>query len=78
MRVKTTDRGFRFAEFRDLYGQPCSIQESSLATQAAIWLGCDEGLHAEGRCMARMHLDRKLVKELIRRMQTWLDTGELK
>ena len=29
-------------EFVDLYGEKWSIQESSLATQNAIWLGVDE------------------------------------
>ena len=35
-------RGFSRIEFNDLYDNKCSIQESSLATESAIWLGiCD-------------------------------------
>lgn len=35
----TTNRGFRLLEFIDRYGCKCSIQESSLATEDAIWFG---------------------------------------
>ncbi len=38
----TTDRGFNLIEFMDLYNQKCTIQESSLATDTAIWFGIDE------------------------------------
>lgn len=34
-----TNRGFVIGEFEDLYGAKCSIQESSLAEEPAIWLG---------------------------------------
>lgn len=34
-----TNRGFVIGEFTDLYGQKCSIQESSLADKPALWLG---------------------------------------
>ena len=34
-----TNRGFVLGEFTDLYGTKCSIQESSLADEPAIWLG---------------------------------------
>ena len=37
-----TDRGFELGKFTDRYGTECSIQESSLATEAAIWLGVDD------------------------------------
>lgn len=37
-----TNRGFPLIESKDLYGAGYSIQESSLATQAAIWLGIDD------------------------------------
>ncbi len=36
-----TPRGFRKGEFVDRYGEPCSIQKSSLATEDAIWLGIE-------------------------------------
>jgi len=36
-----TGRGFGKGEFVDRYGEKCSIQESSLAEEAAIWLGID-------------------------------------
>lgn len=36
------NRGFDLIEFIDLYGLPCSLQESSLATESAIWLGVSD------------------------------------
>lgn len=40
--MKPTPRGFMKGEFKDLYGSECSIQESSLATDDAIWLGVND------------------------------------
>ena len=42
MEKKATNRGFYLYEFEDLYGENCSLQESSLATTEAIWLGVDD------------------------------------
>ena len=39
MEIKSTQRGFARAEFVDQYGEVCSIQKSSLATDDCIWLG---------------------------------------
>ena len=36
-----TGRGFHRLEFTDRYGEQCSLQKSSLATEDAIWLGID-------------------------------------
>ena len=68
MRLKKTSRGFKCGGFLDIYGRGCSIQESSLATSAALWLGIDE---------YRMHLDKRLAKQLIRHLQKFVVTGEL-
>lgn len=40
--MRKTQRGFSIDEFIDLYGEKCSIQESSLATEDAIWFGIDK------------------------------------
>ena len=83
---KVTSRGFRRAEFTDLYGKKCSLQKSSLATADAVWLGCDEGVHMgpdhmptefNGTCLARMHLTREHVKALLPHLQKFAKTGEL-
>ena len=50
IKLSTTQRGFAFGEFTDLYGAKCSIQKSSLATDDAIWLGVDD---ADLKIMAR-------------------------
>lgn len=51
--ARTTARGFGKVLFKDLYGAECSIQDSSLATESAIWLGLED---AEPQIM---HVDAK-------------------
>lgn len=41
-KTKKTARGFKFISFKDIYDTDCSLQESSLATEGAIWLGVSE------------------------------------
>ncbi len=43
MKKSKTPRGFYLIEFEDHYGVKCSLQESSLASEHAIWLGCSGG-----------------------------------
>jgi len=73
------DRGFQKGSFKDLYGEECSIQESSLATEACIWLGCNhETIDKQGRhCGARMHLTQDMVKDIIPILQYFVETGFL-
>lgn len=73
MRIKKTERGFALAEFVDRYGAKCSLQKSSLATEDCIWLGVNE---IEGK-PARMHLTRKLAKQLMPHLEKFIETGEL-
>ena len=40
-RIKT-DRRFSLIQFKDRNGAGCSLQQSSLATEDAIWLGIDD------------------------------------
>jgi hypothetical protein len=53
-----TVRGFNVLRFQDRYGVECSIQQSSLATEDAIWFGVND---ADPRIMAsnavRMGID---------------------
>lgn len=79
MKSKTTNRGFERIDFKDFSNEPCSIQESSLATDYAIWLGCDhETMDPQGRpCGSRMHLSQALAAELIPLLQRFVDTGYL-
>ena len=37
-----TNRGFGRIDFTDRYNESCSLQASSLATEAAIWLGIND------------------------------------
>ena len=72
-----TNRGFERNDFKDIYGHSCSIQESSLATIDALWIGCDEGTHVDGSCMARMHIDKDIAKMLIKKLRHFVRTGRL-
>lgn len=75
--IKTTSRGFPVATFVDRYGAKCSIQDSSLADESALWFGCDEGTHIDGKCVARMHLTTEMVTVLIPVLQRFVDTGSI-
>ena len=86
MELTRTLRGFLSADFVDLYGEACSIQDSSLATEDAIWLGVDHvnarrwATVAGGdleRIPARMHLSRELAADLIPLLQRFVDTGSI-
>ncbi|HKT54522.1 MAG TPA: hypothetical protein VJP88_08715 [Caulobacteraceae bacterium] len=66
--VKHTSRGFAVAEFRDRYGIQCSIQESSLAGEACLWLGAEPN---------RMHLTQDMAAALIPLLRRFAETGVL-
>lgn len=73
------DRGFLRGEFKDRYGEKCSIQKSSLADEDCIWLGCNhETVDGQGRpCGARMHLTRQMAADLLPHLLKFIETGEL-
>jgi hypothetical protein len=54
-----TERGFAVRVFTDRYGHRCSLQKSSLATEAAIWFGVEKD--AEGRDYAVVDAERRVV-----------------
>lgn len=80
----TTGRGFGRIFFTDRYGQQCSLQDSSLAEEAALWFGVDNtGPSIEGSTgkrnediMARMHLTVPMVKALIPFLQEFVKTQQ--
>lgn len=86
-----TSRGFGRIEFKDKYGAECSIQESSAADTACLWIGCNapnprhmvDGHWVEVKLPpdtvsdTRMHLTIDQVKELIPILQKWVDTDQL-
>lgn len=85
MKIKHTQRGFTFSEFVDRYGQKCSIQKSSLATEDCIWLGvANTGPQITGPggemnedIRGRMHLTKRQVKTLLPLLNKFVKTGEL-
>lgn len=91
--IGKTARGFTIGEFKDANGVECSLQQSSVATDDFIWLGCNEPnpriLPGDGTgwhpypipenvlCDTRMHLSRDQVEELLPHLQRFVETGEL-
>ena len=89
---KKTSRGLVRGSFQDFNGEKCSIQESSLATEAAIWLGTDDadpkvltsergwvsvGVPEGTQFTTRMHLSQDQVAEMLPTLQYFAETGRL-
>lgn len=68
------DRGLKFFKFKDLYDSECSMSESSLATEAALWLGVSTDYN--GKECTHMHLSVSQVKMLINKLQNWVEENE--
>lgn len=79
MRIEKSGRGFKYVSFTDLYGSECSLQESSLATDRAIWLGVDRPSpsYRMDKTAVRMHLNQEQVKDLLPLLQKFVKTGRL-
>lgn len=78
LKLENTQRGFARADFDDLYGSHCSIQESSLATDNAIWLGVHEGsAQYDNKESSRMHLNQEQVASLLPLLERFVKTGRL-
>lgn len=60
LKTTHTEHGFARVDFTDEYGESCSIQKSSLATEDAIWFGVDKVkpkiLSRDAAAMGRMDL----------------------
>jgi len=76
-----TERGFGLIKFHDMLPQVCSLQDSSLGTEAAIWFGVHEfseitkSLSGKKNSAARMHLTLEMVKQLLPYLQKFTGTG---
>ena len=71
LEVTRTSRGFAVAMGVDLYAEPYSIQDSSLAEEAAIWLGRDADTGG------RAHLTQDMAAGLIPLLQAFVATGSI-
>ena len=67
--VEKTNRGFEIIRFEDIYNVECSIQQSSLASYDALWVGAHE---------LRMHINKEMAIEIIEILQRWINTNHLK
>jgi hypothetical protein len=81
MNWKTTDHGFRLGKFSDQNGKQCSVQESSLAINECVWLGCDDDPLIDsvtGQFVGnRMHLTRDMAFYLSSVLLMFAATGYL-
>ena len=76
----STNRGFSFVSWTDLYNRECSLQKSSIATADCYWLGVDNSPvslnEPEGPRKSvddgRMHLNRAQMKQLIKLLRAAL------
>ena len=73
MKIEYTDRGFAIVRFTDLDGSLCSLQESSLASESAIWFGVSKT--ASGDEGARMHATYMMTLDVARAIQAFT-TGD--
>jgi len=77
IKLAPTQRGFLRGEFEDRYGQKCSIQESSLATDRCIWLGVDVDMNGQEVEHGRMHLTQKQAHDLLHILRHFVREGAL-
>ena len=92
-KVRKTPRGFKRIDFIDRYDVKCSLQQSSLATEDAIWLGPNDAdprvlvkgdgwkpvpMPADYHANTRMHLNRDQVIALVAHLNAWLKSGSFK
>ncbi len=75
LRVVATNRGFLRGDFRDINGEACSAQESSNASQHALWLGQDRCPKCQ--TPTRMHLSREQAGVLADVLGAFARTGHL-
>lgn len=87
---RKTGRGFVKIELDEAYGERCSLQESS-SVVPHVWLGLEKAKlkHLSGNGWVeysvppyvlinmRMCLNRRQVKQLIKRLRKFVDTGRL-
>lgn len=92
IKFDTTSRGFSYGVFTDLYGSEISIQDSSLATEPAIWLGPEDAepqrlipgrgwtpveFPPDTLFTTRMHINKEQALELIDVLKRFVDTDSV-
>lgn len=79
-----TSRGFTRVSFKDHYDRDCTLQESSMVSQPAVWLGVeadqilrDMAAHPGSEPRSRMHLSEEGVVNLLPHLLKFLAEGEI-
>ena len=79
VRVTREGRGLRQygKEMRCSYGTRINVRESSSAEGSYVWLFMEQQFYSDQPVKdASAHLSVKQARELVRRLQTWLDDVE--
>jgi hypothetical protein len=78
LKFDSLESGRLRADFVDLNGDACSMQESSSVVPAeCVWVGQNEGNHHMGECMARGLLSREMAREVGLWLLHFARTGRL-
>lgn len=93
LEIGKTERGFDFYSFTDFNREKCTLQKSSSGNDELVWLGVEgkvlreSGIEGVGMIpvplndqfliVARMHLNREMVRQLLPMLQSFVETGEI-
>lgn len=69
LKASDTQRGFHRIDFKDRYGNACSLQDSSLATEACVWFGDNR---------ERAHLTAPMVAALLPHLAAFVECGSIR
>lgn len=73
-----TDRGFViYDEFKDRYGSEITVQESSIAFEACVWIFCKNPRYKDNEGQGSPHLSPTDAKRLIVALQKFVDDAAL-
>lgn len=93
MRVKKNKKGLNVIEFKDFYGEECTMEETSFTGDRTLWIGCNNAnpkfftvengwkpVHMPEKYVAntKMHLSRKQVEKMLPHLIKFVETGHIK
>jgi hypothetical protein len=72
-----TKRGCLRAEFKDRFGQECSIQEATTPGENCLWVGVETDINGDWVDHGRMIVDQALARKLIPLLRHFIRKGTL-
>lgn len=73
MNIERSAHGYSMVQFIDAAGSDCSLQDSSLASEACCWFGVCRPPAARRDEMTRMHLTVEMTRQVARAMRAALE-----